>query len=151
MKKEEALKYLGSLFVVRDEKEEPKVLCFRSEYMNKENPAYPIYEAVSDAMYDSWLTHSFSYQIASPAVDILTEVEDWEDEDALREQIDSYTPIYNGEITEIYSDNSWAVDEARQEFGSQDSIQDAQMAWYQQIEQMVSAIKSKLEDLIDED
>lgn len=150
MKIEAIKKALSDLFVVRDEKEDPPVLCFNSEYMNRDNAElHQIYEIVSNAMHDSGLTHGFSYEIASCAVNVLDEVEDWEDDDALQESIDSYIPIYNSEITGIYQSNSWAVDEARQEYGAVDSIKDAQMAWYKQISSMVYAIKSALEDTAD--
>lgn len=138
---------LSSVFTtvkIQDTNEERT--CFQSEYMSEDSgDKYEVYRNVSDAMHDSGLTHDFSYEIASRAVQILAELADWDDMDAISEQVDSSVPIYNGEITEIYTANSWAVDEARESMGAVDSIKDAQMAWYSQIEQMIEAIKGNFD------
>ena len=84
------------------------------------------------------------------AVDILSECE-WDDDDSISEFVDGAVPIYTGELMEIYASNSSAVDEAVEEMGQQgDSSKNASIAWYIQIERMVSAIKSELEELIEE-
>lgn len=142
-------KVLGDLFVPRDNDLEG--VCFNYDFMNKDNAdKYAICQAVSNVMHESGLTHNFSYEIASRAVNILGEVEDWTDDDTIRELVDSYIPIYTGEVMEIYQSNSWAVDEAVKEFGNNDSDSNAKMGWYMQISQMTDNIKSSLLDLVND-
>lgn len=122
---------------------------FRNYVMDKENEAYPVYQAVSDAMFNSQLTHNFSYSIAVPAVEILLEAENWNNDDDITERVDSAVPIYNYDLMQIYVSNWWAVDDACEELGydTGNSIQRAQYGWYAQIESMVAAIRTNLNDL----
>ena len=150
MKIQEVTKILSDMFIPRDKGLEGK--CFKSEYMNKEHEAYPVQQAVSDAMRNSGLTFDFSYLIAEKACDILVEVDDWEDEDAITESVDAIMPVYTSDLMEIYASNSWAVDAAMEEMGNgKDSASNAQMAWYMQISQMVEAIKGNLSDIIEDE
>jgi hypothetical protein len=57
------------------------------EYGDKATDA--VYIAISKAMRESGLTEDFSYDIASRAVDILGDVEKWDDEDAITELVDA--------------------------------------------------------------
>lgn len=152
MQKKEIQKHLDALFTTSKRDDDSEYIHFTSEYMRPEHEGYAVYQAVSDAAHDSGLTHDFSYEISSRAAQCLIDVEDWDEshDDAMREAIDSSVPIYNSDLTTIYTSNSWAVDEAREEYGSQDSIKDAQMAWYSQISAMVYAIRTNLEPLLDE-
>lgn len=148
MNKSEIKDILSRLFVPRSEGLEG--VCFRDEYMDKANKAYPVYQAVSDAQRESDLTFDFSYNIANRAVDILSELEDWENDD-ITEAVDASCPIYTAEIMAIYQGNHWAVDEAIQELGSgEDSLKNALYGWYRQIEQMTEAIRSKLAEIVEE-
>jgi hypothetical protein len=139
-------KDLKNIFVARSNGLEG--VCFPSEVMNEDNPRYPIYRAISSAQHDSGLSFNFSYEVASKAVDILTEV-NWDDEDAITEAIDSAIPVYTHELMSIYNDNAWIVDEAVQDLGdgdSEDSAKRAQMGWYRAIGDMVQSIKNNLTD-----
>jgi len=151
MNKETVKKYLSEMFVPRDEPLEG--VCFRSEFMNKEHhEAYPIQRIISNAQRESGLSFDFSYEIASRAVDVLSNVDDWEDDDAITEAVDSSVPIYTYDLMKIYASDSWAVDETREEMGTaENSEKQAQWAWYAQIESMVQSIKSKVEEIINED
>ncbi len=145
MNKKKIQKHLSTLFVPRDNG--LNGVCFRTEYMNKDNEAYPVQQAVSEAQRKSGLSFDFSYTIAKIACNILADTDDWSDDDVITEAIDGQVPIYTYYIMEIYQSNNWAVDEARQEFGSVDSSKDAQMAWYSQISQMVANIKENLQEI----
>ena len=119
------------------------------------SPEYAIYSAVSDAAHSSGLTHSFSYEIVSAAVEVLSELETWGDttkeDDEISNRVDGAVPIYNTELVTIYANNYHAVDEAMSEQGYNndvfDSIKAAQIAWYYAIENMVHAIKINLEKI----
>lgn len=152
MNKEKVKKYLASLFTTgKGNNEDDVIIVFQDEYMHRENAEkYAIYKAVSGAQHNSGLSFDFSDEISSRAVDVLVEVDDWEDDDAITEAIDGQIPIYTHDIMKIYQSDSWAVDEARKEFGSDNSEKDAQMAWYSQIRQMVYVIKENLMEVIDE-
>ena len=136
---------LSKLFAEVERKDGSKVTTFTTEAMTEGNEAYGTYRAVSDAMQESGLTFDFSYVVAVKAVDILTELDNWEDEDAITEAVDSAVPVYTHELMTIYADNSSAVDEAREELGSEgDSSTLAQQAWFSEIQKMVNAIKENL-------
>ncbi len=140
---------LEKLFTTVD-KEQDKITvpCFASDYFGEftntgdENYKYPYYRAVTDAMHDSGLSHNFSYEIASRAVDILLSVEDWKDETAMQEAIDGSVPVYTWDIMQIYINDSWAVDEAVTEMGYANNTSEgrAKIGWYYVIENMVEAI-----------
>src|SRR3990167_9698448 len=152
MKLQEIKKSLNDVFVLVDKDTEKERYCFNDEIIKKENANYPIYEAISNAMHESDLTFNFRYQIATKAVDILADLEDWENDDAITESVDSSVPIYTSELMEIYQSNNWAVDEAAKEMGGgEDSTQNAQYGWYNQINQMAAVIKNNLLALIEED
>ena len=154
MKNEKIMEILPRLFVPLKKgpgsSEDGEGVCFRSEYMREESEAYAIYKAVSDAQYKSGLTFDFSYDVANRAVDVLCEVEDWDNNDAISEAVDSAVPIYTGEIMKIYQANSWAVNDSNEEYGKEgDVTQQGMMAWYLQIYAMVRAIKDGLHELVD--
>jgi hypothetical protein len=156
MTKQKAIELLGTLFETSKSNTGENGTIrewthFRTEVMQKDNEAYPIYQAVSNVAFKSELTHGFSYEITTRACDILAEAEDWDNEDDIQERIDSAVPIYNSELMEIYLANWWAVDEARTDMGAQgDSVKDAQAAWYYLIEMFVTAIKYELGSVITE-
>lgn len=128
----------------------PKVIgegvAFNLDYMDKNNEElYTIYTEVSDAQRESGLTFGFAYEIGSRAVDILQEV-DWNDEDAIREAIDQAVPIYTNELMTIYLGDYSVIDEMEEVWGNScDCVSRAQRGWYYAIENMLQAIKSKLE------
>jgi hypothetical protein len=153
MKQQEIKTILASLFVPRkpNENGEGDGVAFRSEYMDKSNLAYPVYEAVSTCGFESNLTHSFSYEIMSRACSILCDLEDWDATDELQEQIDAMVPVYTSELMQVYAANSWAVDEAREEYGTgENSDSDAGRAWYMLIERMTNSIMEALTELSEE-
>jgi hypothetical protein len=143
---------LNNIFVLVDKDTKDERYCFMQEIMNKEDKNYPIYRAISEAQYKSGLTFDFSYEIAVKAVDILSELEDWDDDAIITEAVDSSVPIYTNELMKIYQGNSWAVDEAVDNIGGsgEDSEQRAKYGWYEQIEQMTEAIKANLLELVDD-
>jgi len=154
MNKKEIQELLGKVFTTRAAQggdKEDEIIIFAPDHFDKTTDLHTVSEVVSTAMYESGLTHEFSYEIASRAADILAEAEDWDNEDALQEAIDSAIPIYTNELMSIYASNSWAVDEAAEELGNEgDSTRRAQQAWYMQIQSMGEAIKTGLQELIDE-
>ena len=155
MSKENIKTLLAGLFTTRKDKDDEDIIIFSSEYMDRDNAdKYAVYEAVSNAMHDSGLSHGFSYEIASRAVSVLEEAEDWTEDgqDDMNEAIDASVPIYTNYLNSIYAYDSWAVDESRQENGiPEDSASDAERAWYSQIYAMTGTIQANLEKLIDEE
>ena len=150
MTKKQVQKILSDMFVPRSNGLDGK--CFRIEYMDKENEAYPIQQAISEAQRESGLSFDFSYVIAKKACDILAELEDWKDEDAITEAVDAIVSVYTHDLMQIYASDSWAVDEAVEDMGSGgDSITNAQYAWYRQIESMARDITQRLDDVIGDD
>lgn len=148
---QQAKELLAGLFVPR--KEPLEGVCFSNDYMDKANAEkYAIYEAVSDAMHDSGLSHDFSYAVAEKAVDVLTDRDeiDWLDADDLTNLIDNAVPVYNGELMEIYANDWGTVDKACEELGidkKATSVERARLGWYYAIEQMAQAIISNLGNL----
>lgn len=146
MQKQEIKATLNALFVPRNKGLEG--VCFRMDFMNKENASYPVYKKVSEAMHDSGLSHDFSYEIANIAVDILTELRDWENDDQITEAVDGAVPIYTHDLMRIYTSDSGAVDEGAEELGTDgDSVARAQAGWYIAIQHMVNDIKNRLGEL----
>lgn len=132
---------LADIFVPRDNGEG---VAFKSEAMRTTSELYPIYKAISKAMRDSGLSFDFSYEVANKAVDILAE-NDWNNEDAINDGIDSAIPVYTHELMSIYTSDSWQVDEAVAELGGGDSNRNAISGWYMAIDNMVQQIKTNLE------
>ena len=152
MNKQKIQKTLSELFTTVKKNGSDDVTCFNDDAMTEGNEAYPVYKAVNKAMFDSNLSFNFSYEIATRAVDVLTESEDWEDEDALNEAIDAICPIYTYDIMRIYTADSWAVDEAVDELGQGgDSSKNALYGWYNLITAMAYAIKSNIEAIIEDE
>src|SRR3990167_4708116 len=144
--------YLPQVFILKDKDTPTERLVFNSEFMDKNNLGTPldetkhaIYQAISEAQRKSNLSFNFSYEIANKAVDILSDLEDWNDDDAITEGVDSSVPVYTNQVMEIYKSDSWAVDEAVNNIGGSgaDSEQRAKYGWYEQIQQMAGAIKAK--------
>lgn len=145
---------LRAMFTTSKRENGEEYIHFTTEAMDKTNPLYPYYRIVSDAMHESGLTHDFSYEIASRAVDAIVENEDNEgDADDLYDLIDSYVPIYNADLMQIYVDNWSAVDEACDDMGhdSGDSIDRARIGWSRAINDIASAILSGLDNMRLED
>jgi len=149
MTKEEVKKMLGSLFMDSVKETGEVVRVFNDKCFDRERPERRLYEVVSAAMRDSDLSFEFSYAIAEKAADVLAELEDWEndDDDMMRELIDSAVPVYTYDLMKIYLSDSWAVDETIKELGDAgDSTKNAAMAWYRLIEKMAphqSSIQSQ--------
>ena len=142
---------LNDVFVLVDKDKPTERFCFSNEYMKTENTVpYSIYQAISDVQQASGLSFDFSYVIAKKAVDILAELEDWDNDDAIAEAVDGSVPIYTNELMTIYAHNGWAVDEAEAElgFGGDTSMDRAKGGWYLQIQQMTQAIKTNLLKLV---
>lgn len=144
--KTETKKLLAGLFTTIKADEGERIV-FSGEYMNRDNAEkYALYEIVSGAMHESGLTHGFSYEIGSRAVDVVADLEDMKDDDAITEAVDAIIPVYISDLMEIYQANSWAVDESREEHGSADSAKDAALAWYSLIDNMTRNIIEKLSE-----
>lgn len=121
-------------------------MCFRSEFMDVKHEAYPVYQAVSDAMHDSNLSFDFSYSVADRAISALLSVDNWDDEDALQEAIDNNVPVYNNQLMTIYLADWDIVDQTCDDNGiiGYDSVKRASIGWYSAMQDMVSSIINKL-------
>lgn len=147
MNKTEAKNFLSTLFVPRDHA--LKGVAFRSEYMKEGSEAYRIYDIVSQAQHESGMTFDFSYVIAKSVCDILSNLDDWDDDDDLGDAVDAEVPVYSSELMEIFESNSWAVDEAIEEYGKGADVEkDASAAWYSLIRTMVIVIRDGLQEII---
>lgn len=155
MTKKEVQKHLSALFTtvkVQDTGEER--ICFDRAYLSAPDGSDEknVQEIVSSVMFESGLTHDFSYDIASSACDVLANADELTG-DMHHELIDSHVPIYYHDISKIYLANWGAVDEYREEVGGgtpADSMKDAQGAWYMLIENMVREIGEKLAKLVED-
>lgn len=124
-------------------------IVYSKKYLYAERGTYEryMYETVSNIAHASDLTHDFSYEIMSRACDVLAELDDPNDEDAISEAADAIVPVYTHDLMQIYASNSWAVDEACEEYGtSGDSTNRAQMAWYVLIDRVARDIQAALTD-----
>lgn len=112
---EQLKKLLDGAFVER-----PKPangVCFAIDYLNgSSNDKDVIYHAISNAMHKLDYSMDFSYDIASKAIYVLTETEDWNNEDLMREAIENIVPVYTHELMTIYPQAWDVVDEAIQEY-----------------------------------
>lgn len=162
MTKEELRDLLAGLFTTRgaeakregktdrDELEDDTIIYARDAF-DDTTPMHAVYEIVTRYAFDSGLSHGFSYQIMSRAVDCLCNVDDWENDGGITEQVDNAVPIYTHDLMQVYTADAWSVDEARDEYGAQDTTKDAQMAWYKLINEAVYGIKDDLAGLIDDE
>lgn len=154
MTKEKAQALIGGIFGTISAPEGDRVV-FTAEAMREGSVSYELHEAVSKAMFESELSFGFSYKIASRAVYIMANMKDMmDDNEEITEAIDGAVPVYTSEIMEIYASDHWAVDEAVKEFGAgEDSEQNAKSAWYEQISQMIYAIRAEIKKrgIIDEE
>lgn len=153
MNKKELREHLQKVLVRKEAEGREPWLCFADDYLLAKDGTDEknVQEIVSKAQQDSGLTFDFSYTIASDAVDILAELEDWNDEDAIAQAVDGAVPIYYHDIAKIYLANWGAVDEYRDEVGAStpsDCMKDAQGAWYNEIQKMVQAIKQGATELL---
>jgi uncharacterized protein YqkB len=155
MNKTQAREHLARVLTTKEFDGQPSRIVFADSYLGADQGTdeYAIQRAVSDAMHNSGLSFDFSYSIAGNATDILAELEDWNDEDALHEAIDSYVPIYYHDIAKIYLADWGTVDEWRDEIGAttpSDCMKDAQGAWYNEIQKMVQAIRSNVTEILEQ-
>ena len=154
MTKKELREHLSKVLTLKTHEGREPWLCFADDYLLAEDGTdeKSVQQLVSKAQQNSGLTFDFSYTIASDAVDILAELEDWEDDDAIAQAVDQAVPIYYHDIQKIYAGNYGAVDEWRDEVGGgstpSDCMKDAQGAWYHEIEKMVRVLRDALGDLI---
>lgn len=146
MTKGEIKTALGRIFATSKRDNGDEYIHFTSECMKPESADYSVYQAVSDAAYNSGLSHGFSYEILSRAAGILVESEDW---DEIVEAVDAAVPIYTSELMAIYAHDAHAVDDAADELGqAKDTTAAASQAWYMLIERMTGALALRLEDLL---
>lgn len=151
MKIEQVKKILAGIFeTITIKEDEEERIIFKPSAMDKTNKEYPVFKAISDAQHNSGLSYDFSYLVADKAVNILAELENWKDDEAITEAIDACIPVYTYDLMKIYQSNNWAVDEANEEFGisNKGTESQAQMAWYKQISEMVASIKENLKEVI---
>lgn len=128
MTQERAKELLNKLFITKKRDNGEEFICYNDEgdklgAFEKGTDLNLLYEAVSGVMFNSGLSHGFSYEIASRAVDIVAEMEDITDgEEDLTEAIDGAVPIYTFDLMEIYKADSASVDEAAEEYGDRKSV-----------------------------
>lgn len=147
MTQEKTKELLTKLFNTGKRDNGEDFICFTDACFEGGTKLNNMYYTVKNVMRESGLTHEFSYQIASRAVDILAGLDDWENEDKrddFLEAVDSAVPIYTDKIMEIYLSNSESVDEAEAELGGTNAEQRARNAWYMLIERMTSEIVTVL-------
>lgn len=123
--------------------------------MKRENKAYPIYQAVSEAQRASGLSFNFSYDIADKAVDVL--LENWDDAnsdnyDSIVDAVDGAVPVYNSDLVKIYLSDWDVADDAMEEYGGEgDSLDRARHGWFRAIESMVYAIRDNLAEIVEKE
>ena len=104
---------------------------------------------IQNIVTESELPQQFGIEVAYRAVSVVVEVDHINDEDLIREQIDTQTPIWTTELMDVYKYATDATDEAYQEYdlvpddGSPTTII-AQVAWKNLIGGMVESIKKEL-------
>lgn len=156
MTQAEMREHLRKVLELRDRDTKHERLCFADAYLRAKDGTDEknVQEMVSKAQQDSGLSFDFSYKIAGEALDILVDLEDWDDEDAIAQAVDYAVPVYYNVIATIYNADWGCVDEWRDEIGGgakpSDCMKDAQGAWYNEIEKMVRAIKEGAMELIDD-
>ena len=140
--------HLAKLFTVKkfEDTGEERII-YRDEFIHGDagTPERALYELVSDTMYKSDLSHSFSYEIASRAVDIIAEhyIEDECDHHSdLEEHIESSVPVYNYDLLKIVNTCDYSlIDEAREVYGNDiDTMTACSIAWHNQIDLAVNQI-----------
>ena len=140
--------HLSKLFTVKkfEDTGEERII-YRDEFIHGDagTPERALYELVSDTMYKSDLSHDFSYEVASRAVDIIAEhyIEDECDHYSdFEEHIESSVPVYNYDLLKIVNCNQYhLLDEAREVHGNDiDTITACSIAWHNQIDLAVNQI-----------
>lgn len=125
-------------------------VCFTMEAIQGESK---LYRSFSDLIATSEYSTDTIYSFVNQALNILSEVLIYaktEDElqEAISEQVDSYTPIYNSQIMDFIKDNYYQVDEAIAEMGKRDSlIEDGQTAYYMGLERTVNEVIELIKEI----
>lgn len=139
---------LRELFTTRDNGDDTERIVYSDVYLRAPDNTteYDLYELASDIAHGLGVTHGFSYEIMSRAVDVLAEayenidarVETIDDIDAdnLAEDIDAIVPVYNHTLLLIANPGDYGhIDEAREVFSNDiDTIQACAAAWYSLID-----------------
>ena len=149
--KEQAQKLIDEGIAMFEPRPNGEGVCFTMEAIKDESN---LYRKLSDLIYNSDLNHDTAYTFVNEALEVLREVlanaENENDlQDAISEQVDSYTPIYNNDVMDFVKDNPYLVDEAIAEMGKRDSlIEDGQSAYYLGLERMVNEVAEIIIELL---
>lgn len=149
--KEQAQKLIDEGIAMFEPRPNGEGVCFTMEAIKDESN---LYRELSDLIYNSDLNHDTAYTFVSEALEVLREVlanaENENDlQDAISEQVDNYTPIYNSDVMDFVKDNYSLVDEAIAEMGKRDSlIEDGQSAYYIGLERMVNEVAEIIIELL---
>ena len=135
---------LGELFTTRDNGNDTKRIVYSDVYLRAPDNTteHDLYEIVSDIARGLGVTHSFSYEIMSRAVDVLAEAYNNADNmemfdvDNITEDIDAIVPVYTHDLLKIANPGDYHhIDEAREVHGNElDTIQACAAAWYSLID-----------------
>lgn len=145
--------HLAGLFTKADEGTNKERIIYHNEYLSApgNTPERDLYEIVSDVAFDSGLTHGFSYEIMSRAVDVLAEAYNHNEPadievDYLHEDIDAIVPVYNYTLLMIANPGDYHnIDEAREVFGNDiDTIEACRVAWFSLIESATRDIHERI-------
>ena len=149
----EAQKLIDEAIAMFEPRSNGEGVCFTMEAIKDESE---LYRKLSDLIYNSDLNRDTAYTFVNEALEVLSEVltnaKNEDDlQDAISEQVDSFTPIYNSDVMDFVRDNPFLVDEAISELGKADSlIEDGQGAYFITLERMIYSVADIINDLIKE-
>jgi hypothetical protein len=150
MKKERMIELLPKMFK-RDERER---LRLSNEFFSSETTRdhAVLIDIVGNTMLGSKLSADIAYEVTSRALNILAEVKDWENKDAIEKAIDRMLPVRPVDIMKIYLLDWQEVDKAEEEYGREalkNSKQRAMCAWSRLIRLMVEELKKQFTEIIE--
>ena len=132
---------LNELFnVIKDANDDNRIVYSEDYMFAKEGTAQrDLYELVSDIAHATGLSHGFSYEIVSRAVDVLVSLDEQEqdlDIAGIDEAVDAIVPVYNHTLLLIANPSDYHhIDEAREVHGNEvDTITACAYAWYSLID-----------------
>jgi len=149
--KKQTIKLINEGLKMFEPRSNGKGVCFTMEAIQGESK---LHRKLSDLIYNADCATDTAYTFVNEALEILSEIIEYsetEDElqDAISEQADSYTPIYNSEIMEFVRDNPYLVGDAIDELGKQNCLlSDGQGAYYLGLERMVYSVAEVIEGLL---
>jgi hypothetical protein len=152
-KKKKAIKLINEGIAMFEPRSNGEGVCFTMKAIEGESD---LYRKLSDLIYKSDLSRDTAYTFVNESLEILGEVLKYAEnendlQEAISEQVDSYTPIYNNDIMEFVKNNYSLVDEAIAEMGKRDSLtEDGQSAYYIGLERMVNEVAEVIKELIKE-